>query len=936
MQTPARPVVELLGNLRKPRAGLWAMLLGISLGLIGPAVAGLPPANSVIGNQASATYKDESGQTNVATSNLVETLVQQVGSLTLIQDNSKIASTGNTVYMLHLLSNTGNGADSFKLTLGSVAGDFEASGIAIYPDANLDGVPDSTTALCTGYPCDYVTADLAAGATFGFVVAMTVPGGTADGNADSLTVTATATQAALYTTPSAINTDTLTVTTGAAFQVTKSVSSSVGPKGVTLKYTLTYRNIGASAGNLAIRDVIGSGATAGFEYVAGSARWSAGSSVLGDNAYVAGNPDATVGSSDAYYQAITNTGVTTINATFVNIASNVTGSVTFDVLVRATAATGTATTTNLASFGVDGDTDPTNNTLTGSTNESPYFVQAAAGVVFNDGGDATDGNNTRPASGDTDSPNNDDLSYVASASPGQTLVFDNYVWNTGSGTDTFNVTVQAPGSPSWPTGTSFQLYKLDGASPLTDSNGDGTPDTGPIASGASYKVVLRVTLPASACSPTCPTGPFDLQKTATSVQDPTKSNVTFDRLGALAAPAVDLANSSGTVGPTDQDAVGASPTTTLTVAPGGSVVFDLFVRNEGSATDTYGLAYSTSNFSAGTVPAGWTVQFRTTVAGACSATGGSVITSIGPLAAGAEQQFCAVVAVPTGTINGTTSLYFRVLSGVTGAVNVKHDAVTVGAVNQLTLQPSHTGQVSPGGTVVYPHLLVNSGNTTCGPADAYTFSISQTLASEGWTYVLYRDANGNGAIDASDSVIDPLVGLTGLTLLPGESVPLLVRVFAPAGASAGATDVVSLAVTGGCNGTPTTSNTATDTSMVVVGQVRVLKTQAIDHDCSGTPSLPAGDSRTVGGSFSAEPMQAKPGECLLYRVVATNEGLGNVIELVLADTLPTYTDFSGGPTCSKGTGSYVAPTFRCSDTAPQILLAPAESATMEFRVKVQN
>jgi uncharacterized repeat protein (TIGR01451 family) len=937
MDAPARPFIDrLIHAVRGARPGLPALLIGISIGLLGPAGADLPPANSVIGNQASATYKDASGQTNVATSNLVETLVQQVGSFTLAQDNDKVAAVGNTVYMPHLLSNTGNGADSFTITLGSVAGDFEATGIAIYADANLDGVPDSTTPLCSGYPCSYATPDLAAGATFGFVVAMTVPGGAADADEDSLTVTATADTAAIYDTPSATNTDTLTVTTGAAFQVVKSVSSSLGPTGETLTYTLTYRNIGASAGNLAIEDVIGAGDTAGFEYVADSAIWSAGATPLTD-AYTVGVADATVGGSEAHYQATTVGAQTTIRATFTSIAPNVTGSVSFQVDVLGSAAPGTSTTTNVADFGVDADSDPTNNTLGSSTNESPYSVEGAAGVVMNDGGSATDGNNARPAGGDTDSPDNDDLSYVASASPGQTISFDNYVWNTGSGTDTFNVTVQALGSPNWPAGTSFQLYKLDGASPLTDSNGDGTPDTGPIAAGASYKVVLRVTLPGNACSPTCPTGPFDVQKTATSVEDPTKSNVTFDRLGALTGPVVDLANSTGAVDAlTDQDAVAASPTTTLTVAPGGTVVFDLFVRNEGSSADSYGLAYSTTNFSAGTAPAGWTVQFRTTVSGACSATGGSVITSIGPLAAGAEQQFCAVVGVPGGSASGTTSLYFRVLSGVTGAVNVKQDAVTVDAVNQLTLQPSHTGQISPGGTVVYPHLLVNSGNTTCGPADAFTFTITQSLAAEGWTYVLYRDVNGNGAIDAGDTAIDPLVGLTGLTLAPGASVPLLVRVFAPAGASAGATDVVSVAATGGCAGTPTTSNTATDSTLVVVGQVRVQKSQAVDHDCNGTASLPPGDARTVGGSFSSEAMQAKPGECLLYRIVATNEGLGNVIELVLADTLPDYTDFSAGPACTKGTGSYSAPTFRCSDAAPQIQLAPAESATMEFRVQVQN
>ncbi|MGB7740518.1 MAG: hypothetical protein WBM03_15525 [Steroidobacteraceae bacterium] len=917
-------------------AGVTVLLFGLLIGLSGPVSAALPPANSVIGNQASATYTDAAGQSNVATSNLVETTVQQVGSFTLTQDNSKTAAVGNTVYMSHVLSNTGNGTDTFTLTLANVAGTFETSGVAIYADANFDGVPDNTTALCTGYPCSYAPPALAAGGTFGFVVSMAVPGTAANGNTDSVTVTGTAGTPALYSTSTRSNTDTLAVTTGAAFQVNKSVNTSFGPTGVVLTYTLTYRNIGAAAGNLALADVIGSGATVGLAYVAGSAAWSAGATTLTD-AYTVGTPDATVGGSEVHYQATTTGVQTNIRATFTNIAPNVTGTVTFQVNVLGTATTGTASTTNTATFGADADSDPTNNTLTQLTNPSPYDVQASAGLVFNDGGSSTDGGNVRPAANDADSPNNADLSYVASASPGQTRSFDNYVWNKGTATDTFNIKVTAPGSPSWPAGTTFQLYKLDGASPMTDSNGDGTPDTGPLAPGASYKVVLRVTLPANACDPTCPSGPFDVQKTATSVNDPAQSNVTFDRLGSLVAPVVDLANSTGTVNAAvDQDAVSGSPTTTLTVASGGAVAFDLFVRNEGPSSDTYGLGYSTSNFAPGTIPAGWTVEFRTTDAGTCSVSGGSVINAIGPLAASAEQKFCAIVTVPVNASPGTVSVYFRAKSQVTGATNVKRDAVTVSAVNQLTMQPNHTGQVAPGGTVVYPHTLANTGNTTCGPTDAFTFSVSESLQSAGWTFVLYRDVNGDGAIDSGDTVVDPTAGLTGVTLAPSAELKLLVKVFAPAGATSGTTDVVSISATGGCGGSPTTSNTATENTTVIVGQVRVTKTQAIDHDCNGTPSLPSGDARTVGASYSAQPMQARPGECLLYRVVATNEGLGNVVDLALADTLPSFTNFSAGPTCSVGTGSYSAPTFRCAGVTPLITLTPAASATMDFRVQVQN
>jgi uncharacterized repeat protein (TIGR01451 family) len=923
------------------------VLVALFLLLAKFALAATPLANSVIGNQASATYTDATGQTKSATSNLVETTVRQVGSLTLVQDNSKAAAVGNTVYMPHTLTNTGNGADSFVLSTSDIVAatdtDF-ATNISIYADANGDGVPDSTTPLCTGLGCTFTTASLPPGGAFNFVVSMTVPATATAAQFDQILVTATGSTLALYDGNNngifgeagdnvRTNTDTLTVTALAAFQVNKSISTSQGPTGAVVTYTLTYSNIGAAAGNLALSDVIGSGATIGLAYVPGSAIWSAGATVLTD-AYVVGTPDATVGGSQMHYQALIAGALTTVRATVTNVAPNVTGTVTFQVNVLPTATVGTATTTNAASYGLDADSDPTNNTLTQQSNPVTYNVLATYALVVNDGtAAALDGTNVRPLVADTDAVANADLSYVATATPGQTVTFNATVWNQGNTTDTFNITAATlaggGGFGTWPAGTTIQLFKADGATPLTDSGADGVADTGPLTNGASYVVVVKVTLPPSACSPVCPTGPFDVQVTGKSVGNPALTNTTFERLGALVAPTVDLANSTGAVNPAvNQDpVVVGSPTVTLAPAPGAAAVFDLFVRNEGGVADTYALAYSGTNaFTPATpLPAGWTLQFRTAVAGVCSATGGSVISSVGPIAAGAEQKVCAIVIPAVGALAGNTDVYFQVVSGVSGASDTVLDRVTISQINALTIQPSHTGQVFPGGTVVYPYTLVNSGNTSCGATT--TFTMNEALAAQGWTFVLYRDNNGDGLIDAGDTVVDPLVGLTSTTLAPGGSAKLLVKVFAPAGAASGTTDVVSITANSTCGTAATTSNTATGTTTVITGQVRLVKQQAIDHDCDGVPSLRVG----VSPGFSTANAQAFPGECVLYKVTATNEGLGNVIALTISDTLPVFTLFSAGPVCSTGTATYTAPTFSCS----AITLAPSLSATMDFRVRVQ-
>lgn len=921
--------------------------LAMALWLATPAAAALPPAGSIIGNQASATYTDFSGQSKSATSNLVETTVTQVGAFALAQDNTKTAAVGNTVYMAHTLTNTGNGSDTFKLSLTDNAGTFAASNLAIYADANGDGVPDNTTALCVGVAActNYVTPSLPANGTFKFVVSMTVPASAGNGNSDNITVTATPGTVGLYTTASQSNTDTLNVTSTAAFQVNKSISASQGATGVTLTYTLTYKNVGAAIGNLALQDVIGAAGspTAGYSYVAGSAKWSAGGASLNDNALVAATPDrANIGGMDAYYEAITAGSTTTIKANINKVGPNVTGTVTFDVLVLGTALPGTSTTTNTGSFAVDDDLDPTNNgalTLQ-STNPSPYNVLSNYSVVANDGtAAAADGSNTRPLSTDADA-GNADLLRVLAASPGQTITFNNVIWNTGNSTDTFNITAAglptlAGSSNAWPTGTTFQLFKTDGSSPLLDSNGDGVPDTGALTSGSPYTVVVKVTLPTGACpAGVCPTGPFDVEVKAQSVGNPdpiTGSNTTYDRLVALTAPTVDLANESVTANPAvNHQAIGATPTTTRTVLPGQTTTFDLYVRNEGLIPDTYDLAYSGTNaFSPATaLPAGWTVQFR---AGACSAAG-SVITFI-PVANGDQQRVCAVVTVPANAPADTTNVYFQVVSQVTGASDAKWDAVTVSSVNSLTVAPSGTGQVYPGGTIVYPHTVTNTGNTSCGTS--FTFTISESLAAQGWTYVLYKDANGDGRIDSGDAVLSSQVVST-TTLAPAAQFKILVKVFAPAGAAAATTDVVSLSVSSTCGGTPDIkSNTATDTTTVVTGQVRLLKTQALNADCTA-------GTTPVAADFKADMLTAKPGQCIIYKVVATNEGLGDVTGLRLLDSLPAYTEaflvpsLATNPVCSAGTASYAASQFSCVGVAPDITLKPAESVTITFSVKVSQ
>ena len=69
------------------------------------------------------------------------------------------------------------------------------------------------------------------------------------------------------------------------------------------------------------------------------------------------------------------------------------------------------------------------------------------------------------------------------------------VTNTGTGSDTIDMTFASP------SGWTGDFYEADGTTLLPDSNSNGDPDTGVLASGASILVILRVNVPGAASGP---------------------------------------------------------------------------------------------------------------------------------------------------------------------------------------------------------------------------------------------------------------------------------------------------------------------------------------------------------------------------------------------------------------------------------------------------
>lgn len=939
--------------------GRWAVLKavvsvvsgGVLLSQI--ALAAVPAAGTNITNQATATYLDGSGASQITTSNPVTTLVQQVGAYTLTPtSNTQSVAAGLTAYMPYVLTNTGNGTDNFVVSANELAGGADFSRIEVYLDTDQDNKPDSGTPLCTsalaGAVCTIPAQSLPAGGKFSFVVAYQVPAtatpGTWGGGVNTATVTVAPVPSALtYVTPSTTTTDTVNLVTTAAFVVNKSISApsvaatsaapnpgvwpmlSSGQRGTVTTYTINYTNNGAVAGNLYLRDALPSG----FTYQAGTAVWSSN----GGNALT----EAAGGDTNIEFEAAS--GV--IQALVPAVNPGVTGTLSFKVAVSATASIGTVDTTNQATYSAVGC--PAITTIAGAgasgatcgsittTNAAAFTVLATRGVTL-DVIDPTPNTGT-PGTGA-------DVKTALQIVPGGSAMFTHVVTNSGNAPDSINLSVATLGN-TFPSGTTYTWFASDGSTPLLDTTGDSVVDTGPIAAGASMTAILKVTVPSNTV--VAPGANLTANAVATSFGDPTKldaaGNVVTNVIGSL----VDLTNTAAGTGigntANGDKGPGPSPTATFTATSTAGVVapIALFVRNNDSLPNSYTLSASQTPLFPGNLPAGWTATFSTS--STCSA---GTITSVA-VAAGAQSTVYACVTAPASSPSVPNQpVYFQVLStgpaSTGGTVNdIVHDALTVSSVisQSFALVANGSGQLSANGSLAYSHTITNTGSNSCGAFTVLAAPTAGALAA-GWATAIYVDTNDSGLLDAGDTLVT-----TGTlpAVATGAQLKILVRVFAPGGAITGNSEVVTVTIADQNGSAPAGcgTQTVTDTSTVVSGSIGVAKTQAlIVGACPATP-VPLGVQ-------SATQLLANPGSCIVYEVIATNNGVAPVTNVTLNDAAPARTSLTAGQpanqcTSSNLTGTAVAYSVTGTTVAcgsPANTLAPGGTLVLRFAVQIDN
>lgn len=453
---------------------------------------------------------------------------------------------------------------------------------------------------------------------------------------------------------------------------------------------------------------------------------------------------------------------------------------------------------------------------------------------------------------------------------GQITYFVNTVRNIGGGVDTFNITLNTAGLPA---GYVVELMKSDGITALMDTNGDGIPDTGPLAINGEYDVVLKVSIPGTAATG----GPYDIVVTSTSVKDPTKSDTTTDRLSSVRAASVDAAqwvNPEARGARTgDNDAEANDDPATATVNPGASHDFALDVENrfpdgtETGARDTYDI-----EVVAATIPAGWTVTlYRDLNAnGIVDDAELNPIEDTGDLnpdaAAAGEGESAPIlvrVQVPAGALytgviqNLTFRATSRLNAGVTDDVTLP---VLVNLVRGIKIEPDNSRVSVRGGVVTYTHQVTNVGNQAENINIAYASSL-------GWNNVFVTAGGAN---------IGSTMSIAGLA--PGASQEIFIKVFVPVNAAVGTNDITTVTIT---SADLVLTDSAVDQTTVIEGNLQLEKT-VTELDGNAIPT-----HLGVAPEVAGPPVGAY--HALEYVTTYTNLGAETAFGVVLTDAIPAYT-----------------------------------------------
>ena len=815
------------------------LLLVAFMLVAGSAFAQTTPAGTQIRNRASATYQDTSGNSYTSLSNEVITIVLPVYGVSILPDDSgetppvtpalsQNAIGGQTLFYSYTLSNTGNDNDSYTIvplidgvnTTMTLA----LANVSVYHDVNGNGVVDVGEPAISAGGVPGNVGPIAAGASVSLIVTYAVPGTAAAGELAYVGVQGTSVGDGGEV--DTRNYHRTTVVADAVLTANLTGLPALVYDGDQISYSFTGSNAGTQTANgvtvtsvgltgVLVYDVLPTNPATGnpLPIFGAPTGTPAGGTVL----YLP-NGSSTAGSPETWNWSTT-AAAGDIAVGYVTSGGIVAGqnySFGYQVTVPVGMTPGVLNNTASLVY-IDNNITTPNPTLV-TSNNAPVTI----GTIF----EVRIGPAGNPGAGTP--PNfNDDLQSVATAYANTTVSFTNTVRNDGNTSDAINVSLD--GTSTIPGTWTVLYYQADGVTPLADTDFDGNADSGPLAPGASLDIVVNLLIPGSQAAG----GPFDAVIRAASSNDNAETNLTTDRVLQVLAAGVNIGNYDGVNGTTSDVLVNQN------TDPGLSVDFALDAINNGGSSDNFTLSSS--------VPAGWSATFYVDANGngVLDPAELTAVVATGPVAAGVEVNLIARVAVPLGTLPGVNGVSFTATSSVN---NTQSDTiantVTVNAFASVDFFPDNAGNATAGGTITYAHTVTNNGNV----GDTFDLTYS---SGQGWTYVF---------LDALNAPI------SSVTLAPGASAAVNVRLTVPAGAALGTVEVGVMTATGQVT---LASDIATDVTTITAGNLNLTKTVN-----------PSGDQ--------------VPGTDLTYTVDYQNLGSSTLNTIVIYDAMPAWTQFQVG------------------------------------------
>lgn len=866
------------------RSGLVLLLIVVLL-LLSSVVTAKTPAGTRIVNQGVILYEDPSGNEYKASSNQVIILVTPVYGISILPDGTVSAPgqqqdtvSDQAVSYPYTLTNTGNTDDIYILTPTYDAGnsDFRpqlpggGTGMEVFWDRNTNGVVDAGEPLVASWndTNDDGIVDLAEVARLdlgplvqdeltGLIFSYVVPGEAADGAVAYAGIDGASThfgeEPAGASGGDVGNIHKTTVIDDAVIQLTKSATPLRVDPGASVEYTIDGLNTGTQAANpvdfdvdggtdnysgVLVYDVIPTYSDTPFTLTGTPSGTPIGGTIVYADPADPDSDPASWNWSTTYTAGWKVVGYVTSG----QLDVDATASLTFSAVIPVNHPAGYVHNYGYVKY-ADNQTPQDTHTVT--SNDAPIEVGTEAGVVIED----TDYLSPAPPDNPPDDGSgvsNDTQTYPTAAA-GETKAFTNRVQNAGSAEDTFDITLADVSTI--PADWTVTFYKSDGLTPLPDTDGDGTPDTGPIAPDGYRDIVVKVSIPGD--QPTLTAAKTAIIE-ATSSNDTQESDTTSDVIEGITEAGVNIQNRDG----------GSDPSPTI--AAGECAQYPLDVINTGQSPDLFILSWS--------APAsGWNITFYRDIDddGALANSEKVPVTQTVALDPGEEDHFVAVVCSPDDAAPGTgKSLGFTATSTNNPSVfDTQPDTMNLSAACGVDVGPDRSGIVRPGGAVWYDHTLKNTGD------QATTVNLTLTTTTS-WTHILYYaqdydDGSGHSYVSGdfvvdTDSDGDPDIP----NLNPAAEVLLSLKVFAPSNVAQGKTNIVTLTAVADCQA----ADDAVDITQVVSGGLVLRKEQSVtDTNANGV----LGD----------------PGDRITYTTSYKNLSAGPLSDVTVYEMIPEHTSY---------------------------------------------